>query len=203
MRATHPQAGLALSSAARDSFRGARGNRRSNRRTRARSGETLRETFLYWITGRRHGRLDGCRLTAAREVLIMKYLLLAGYVIFLTTAVGAAPQEAVIYSFQGGSDGSYPYAGLLAGPGGVLYGTTTAGGGGGCGEIGCGTVFQLTPPGAAGGAWAETVLYRFTGGNDGAIPWAGLTSDGAGNLYGATISGGRGCRSGCGVVFKL
>jgi uncharacterized repeat protein (TIGR03803 family) len=133
----------------------------------------------------------------------MKHLLQAGYVIFLTTAVAAGPHEAVIYNFQGGSDGSYPYAGLLAGPGGVFYGTTTAGGGGGCGGVGCGTVFQLTPPGTAGGAWIETVLYRFTGGADGATPLAGLTPDGAGNLYGATISGGGGCRSGCGVVFKL
>ena len=113
----------------------------------------------------------------------MKYWLLA---VFVTLAiagsdVAAGPHEAVVYSFQGGSDGSYPYAGLVAGPGGALYGTTTEGGGGTCAG-GCGTVFQLTPSSTVGGAWAETVLYRFTGGDDGATPWAGLVFDRAGNL---------------------
>jgi uncharacterized repeat protein (TIGR03803 family) len=35
-----------------------------------------------------------------------------------------------------------------------------------------------------------TVLYTFTGGNDGGIPSSGLIRDGAGNLYGTTVSGG-------------
>lgn len=119
------------------------------------------------------------------------------------SAFSAAPKETVVYSFQGGTDGSYPYAGLLAGKGGTLYGTTSAGGGGTC-TGGCGTVFQLTPPAATGGAWTETVLYRFTGGSDGATPWAGLILDGTGNLYGATLAGGNtSCRTGCGVVFEL
>lgn len=54
-----------------------------------------------------------------------------------------------------------------------------------------------------------SVIYKFTGGTDGAVPQAGLTVDVAGNLYGTTISGGfQGspqCRvgSGCGAVFKL
>src|ERR1035438_5537057 len=51
MAAMRPQAAPALSSATRDSARDATGNRQSNRQTRARSGETLRETFLYWIIG--------------------------------------------------------------------------------------------------------------------------------------------------------
>lgn len=132
----------------------------------------------------------------------MKYWLLAVFVTLAIagSAVAAGPHEAVVYSFQGGSDGSYPYAGLVAGPGGALYGTTTEGGGGTCAG-GCGTVFQLTPSSTVGGAWAETVLYRFTGGDDGATPWAGLVFDRAGNLYGATLFGGEAC--GCGVVFKL
>jgi len=135
----------------------------------------------------------------------MKHSLLAILVIFVTiaiagSAVAAGAQEAVIYNFQGGSDGSYPYAGLVAGPGGALYGTTTQGGGGTCAG-GCGTVFQLAPSSTVGGPWVETVLYRFTGGSDGATPFAGLIVDGAGNLYGATLSGGRLCQ--CGVVFKL
>src|SRR5215469_3349771 len=43
-------------------------------------------------------------------------------------------------------------------------------------------------------------IYSFTGGNDGGGPWTGLTSDKAGNLYGATSGGGT---SGQGTIFKL
>src|SRR5208283_5322283 len=39
----------------------------------------------------------------------------------------------VLYSFQGGSDGANPVAGVTIGPGGVLYGTTEAGGNQSCG----------------------------------------------------------------------
>src|ERR1700722_18622081 len=56
----------------------------------------------------------------------------------------------------------------------------------------------------------EKVLYSLTGGNDGAQPFAGLTFDQMGNLYGTAASGGRqsckvfgGTEAGCGVVFKL
>ena len=46
----------------------------------------------------------------------------------------------------------------------------------------------------------ETVLYSFTGGADGANPYAGVIRDSAGNLYGTTSVGGAG---GGGVVYKL
>ena len=45
-----------------------------------------------------------------------------------------------------------------------------------------------------------SVLHSFTGGSDGANPWAGLTMDRAGNLYGMAESGGT---YGFGAVFKL
>jgi uncharacterized repeat protein (TIGR03803 family) len=41
---------------------------------------------------------------------------------------GSAWTETVLYSFTCGSDGNYPTAGLVLGPGGALYGTTQAGG---------------------------------------------------------------------------
>ena len=47
---------------------------------------------------------------------------------------------------------------------------------------------------------AEKVLYRFTGGNDGAFPLAGLIFDSKGALYGTTASGGPHFT---GTVFKL
>jgi uncharacterized repeat protein (TIGR03803 family) len=53
-------------------------------------------------------------------------------------------------------------------------------------------------------AQTETVLYNFTGGGDGSTPWSNLTSDGNGNFYGTTNSGGTGSvRLGGGTVFEL
>jgi uncharacterized repeat protein (TIGR03803 family) len=56
---------------------------------------------------------------------------------------------------------------------------------------------QLTP---SNGGWAESVLYSFSGGNDGAHPWAGVTFDQSGNLFGTTLAGGV---YGYGTVFEL
>jgi uncharacterized repeat protein (TIGR03803 family) len=73
--------------------------------------------------------------------------------------------------------------------------------------MGCGVVFELTPPSASGGAWTETVIYSFTGVNgDGAYPAASVLLDKSGILYGTTTSGGQvtpACTSGCGTVFQL
>jgi uncharacterized repeat protein (TIGR03803 family) len=83
---------------------------------------------------------------------------------------------------------------------GNLYGTTLYGGG-----SGSGVVFQLTPD-QTGTAWTETVLYSFCSQSnctDGGRPYAGLTMDATGNLYGTTENGGNGGRAGPGVVFQL
>jgi uncharacterized repeat protein (TIGR03803 family) len=53
-----------------------------------------------------------------------------------------------------------------------------------------------------------SVLYNLTGQSDGALPYAGLFRDNAGNLYGTTIMGGSGsCYNGivhgCGTIFKV
>ena len=113
-----------------------------------------------------------------------------------------------LYTFQDGQDGSDPWARVVFGPDGSLYGTTYSGGGSGCNQgydIGCGTVFKLRPPAHSCAAtscpWNETVLYRFTGGDDGANPGAGdLIFDSAGNIYGTTMAGGS---NGDGTVYKL
>lgn len=117
----------------------------------------------------------------------------------------------VLYSFQGGSDGASPVAGVTIGPGGVLYGTTEGGGDQACGiGGGCGTVYTLRPLAQAvanaESPWSETVLYRFQGAPDGALPkYGSLVFDSAGNFYGTTQYGGvAGCGgAGCGTVYEL
>jgi len=114
---------------------------------------------------------------------------------------GGAWTEALLYSFQGGNDGSGPQGNLVFDQSGRLYGTTTTGGGSAnCpANGGCGTIFQLAPPAVSGGLWAETVLYSFNGAT-GALPFAGLAFDKKGNLYGTTYIGGVGPSGG--TVFR-
>ena len=120
-------------------------------------------------------------------------------VLAATVATAATAAEKALYSFRGGSDGSYPGGGLVSDAAGNLYGSTGAGGGSGCQDIGCGTVFKVTPGGS------ETLLYALQAGNDGWGPWGSLLRDASGNLYGATAAGGgaTACQNGCGTVFKL
>ena len=104
--------------------------------------------------------------------------------------VNGAGHQSVLYSFTGGNDGGNPFAGLIQDSASNLYGTTAFGG-----QAGAGVVFKLDTNGN------ETVLYSFTGGNDGAFPQAGVVLDSAGNLYGTTPFGGG--SAGAGVVYKV
>jgi uncharacterized repeat protein (TIGR03803 family) len=116
----------------------------------------------------------------------------AGEVFELSLNAGHWTQTA-LYSFTGGADGANPYyAGVIFDASGNLYGTTVGGG-----AFNLGTVFELTP---SASGWNETVLYSFAGGSDGASPYAGLTFDAAGNLYGTTYGGGS---SNFGTAFEL
>jgi uncharacterized repeat protein (TIGR03803 family) len=102
-------------------------------------------------------------------------------------------KETVLYSFTGYPvDGADPYARVVRDRAGNLYGTASSGG-----AYGDGVVFKLDTTGK------QTVLHTFTGGPDGGFPLGDLILDGAGNLYGTTFYGGKGCALGCGVVFKL
>jgi uncharacterized repeat protein (TIGR03803 family) len=130
-----------------------------------------------------------------------------GTVFELSPMPGGGWTEIVLYSFGNGMDGAGPgYGSLIFDAAGNLYGTTSTGGTFECPNLGCGTVFKLTP--TVGGAWTETVLYDFHNGSDGHIPRASLIFDTAGNLYGTTEEGGTGnCLDGqthgCGTVFEL
>jgi uncharacterized repeat protein (TIGR03803 family) len=116
---------------------------------------------------------------SAQSMIHVKRNLIAGAAIVALAAASpaCAATYKVVYSFQNGSDGAYPLAGLVN-LGGTFYGTTSAGG-----AHAQGTVFSITPAGA------ETVLHAFGVAGDGAQPYARLVSVG-GNLYGTTLEGG-------------
>jgi uncharacterized repeat protein (TIGR03803 family) len=108
------------------------------------------------------------------------------------------------FSGQDSSSGANPHGGLIRDASGNLYGTTQYGGK----RCACGTVFEVSPQ--QGGGWSEQALYSFQNKPDAAYPWAGLTADSAGTIFGTTNQGGDGhCgdgdgdKSGCGTVFML
>lgn len=112
--------------------------------------------------------------------------------------------ETPLYSFTGDKNGGGP-SGAIVYLKGRLYGVTRGGGKGTtrcqAGSIadGCGTVFSFDLT-----AQALTVLYRFSGGADGAGPYGGLSYY-HGFFYGTTMTGGsHACQNvGCGTVFRL
>lgn len=82
-----------------------------------------------------------------------------------------------LHSF-GGWDGGAPYANLLRGPDGALYGSTYYGG-----THGVGTIYQITTNGQL------TTLISFNISN-GAYPFGDLALGPDGNFYGTTVEGG-------------
>jgi uncharacterized repeat protein (TIGR03803 family) len=122
------------------------------------------------------------------------------------TAYRLSPQpdgswtETVLYSFPfiQPSSSSEPDGGLLLDNAGNIYGATINGG-----THGVGVVYELSPQ--ADGSWSETILHNFNSlGTDGFNAFTSLIFDKAGNLYGATMSGGVGQgRDGKGTVFEL
>ena len=114
-----------------------------------------------------------------------------------TPIAGNAWCEKILHSFgNGASDGVTPSGALALDPSGNLYGTTSAGG---SNIADTGTVFKLSPPTEAGGAWKESILRNFQI-SDGAFPAGGVVIDSYGNLYGTTnFFGG----NGSGTVFEL
>jgi uncharacterized repeat protein (TIGR03803 family) len=127
-----------------------------------------------------------------------------GTVFELQPAVNTPWTKTVVHSFTGGAGGSTPGGGSLVLSAGNLYGTTQYGGNlSDCNGFppGCGVIFKLAP---SNGGWRETILYAFQGNTDGANPYAGVTLDSAGNVYGTTMKGGNNNNClGCGTVYEL
>ncbi len=88
-----------------------------------------------------------------------------------------------------GSNGTFPYGGLVADAAGDLFGTTEYGG-----AIGGGVVFEVKA-----GSNSITTLASFDGSN-GSAPYAALTADSTGDLFGTTSTGGA---SGDGTTFEI
>jgi uncharacterized repeat protein (TIGR03803 family) len=112
--------------------------------------------------------------------------------VFTITPTG---RFSTLYKFSG-TDGNRP-AGLVQASNGILYGGTYEGGN--CVyELGCGTIFSITPSGTV------TTLYDFTGAAGG--PQSALVQAANGNLYGTTEYGGHTClfdADSCGTVFTM
>ena len=87
-------------------------------------------------------------------------------VISCLTVSSFAQNLATLYTFQGGADGAFPNPDLSKNGSDRYYGTTSSGG-----TNDVGTVFRLIPPGDRDRLWTKSVIYNFTGGNDGAFPF--------------------------------
>jgi uncharacterized repeat protein (TIGR03803 family) len=97
-----------------------------------------------------------------------------------------------LYSFTGGSDGAFPYSGLVQGSDDNFYGTTYS-----YGNYDFGTIFKITTNGKL------TPLISFSGTNGpylGANPQGSLVQGTDGDFYGTTYDGGAYNK---GTVFRL
>jgi uncharacterized repeat protein (TIGR03803 family) len=117
--------------------------------------------------------------------------------IFRLSLSGALTTVYNFCSLPGCADGAVPYAGLVQGSDGNLYGTTGFGG-----AYGGGTIFSVTLSGALTGA------YSFCAPNN--CPYMGNSSARMmqatnGDFYGASPRGGDSsvCGGGCGTVYSL
>src|ERR1022692_1754928 len=97
-----------------------------------------------------------------------------------TTMTLPAQTFKTLHNFDN-TDAALPWATLVQANDGNFYGTTQNGGNPAC-DLGCGTIFKITPNG-------KLTTFRFDGTN-GSQPIAGLVQSANGDFYGVTTSGG-------------
>jgi uncharacterized repeat protein (TIGR03803 family) len=156
------------------------------------------ETPLYAFTGGADGGVPqaGLMIDAAGNLFGTTYQGGAGYgTVFELRRDRQAWKYKVLWTFSGGNDGGSPSGRLAMDANGNLYGTATEGG---TGVVGA--VFELSLPAKGDKSWSETVLYNFTGNNDGGEPMGNVLLGGDGNIYGTTAGYGQ---YNYGVVYKL
>ena len=146
------------------------------------------ETTIWTFSGGKDGcSPHGLTIDAAGEIYGLNYEIGKGYGAVFKLIPPQQQQmpwtEQTLWTFKGGTDGSYPSAPLIAGEKGVFYGTTLQGG-----TSGDGVVFSLTPPKDGKAMWKEQVLWSFTGGSDGFEPGQ-VILDKSGAIYGTTSGG--------------
>jgi uncharacterized repeat protein (TIGR03803 family) len=117
---------------------------------------------------------------------ITAFLLIAG--------PAAAQTETILYTTNGGSDGTAVLSGLLPGKNGTFFAVAQQ-----AGANDNGTAFRINPPAAGSTAYTETLLWTFDG-TDANGPASTLLADAKGNLYGTAPEGGKNFN---GVVFEL
>src|SRR5579863_819010 len=132
----------------------------------------------------------------------MSTRLLATFSMMAACAMGQTAPGTLTTLFNFPLDAGQPQAGVLIGPGGVLYGSDWRGG----------SIYSLTPP-ATGHGWTSTVLYTFPMIQKGQAGYSSgpnnLAMDGNGVLYGTNNSGGNltgTCEKvlvGCGSVYSM
>ena len=110
-----------------------------------------------------------------------------GGAIFRISPTGSA--FTTLFSFSGGN-GSSPYAGVIQGTDGKLYGTTESGGQ----QVNYGTIFRIDTNGTT-----LATLHSFAG-TDGGNPYGRVMQASDGYLYGMTAFGGT---NGYGTIFKI
>ncbi|HJV67683.1 MAG TPA: choice-of-anchor tandem repeat GloVer-containing protein [Ideonella sp.] len=150
---------------------------------------TVLHAFNPWIEGSEaHGRLVSASDGSLYGVLSGGGAHGCGSIFRMSPSDGATE---ILHSFVRGAEGCKPLGGIVQGPDGVFYGTTSEGG-----AYQWGTVFRWAPGQRA------RVLHHFTHSDgDGGYPLRGVTMSADGlAVYGVTYRGGA---QDSGVIFKV